>query len=148
LSRAKSVCYNFFMLQKFYVILAIDAFILKDKKILIVKKSPYENTDAGLWTIPGGKIEKDKLIINALKREIKEEVNLEISKYQWLNEDVFESNDFWYHGQNFLCHNNNDNVKLEKKLIAFYYLLKDKIENFTFPKNIKKRFVKIFKKYV
>jgi 8-oxo-dGTP diphosphatase len=89
------------MLEKFYIVLAVGAFILKDKKLLIVKKSPYENIDAGLWTIPGGKIEKDESIIDGLKREIKEEVNLEISNYQWLGEDVFESNGFWYHAQHF-----------------------------------------------
>jgi 8-oxo-dGTP diphosphatase len=102
------------MLEKFYIVLAVGAFILKDKKLLIVKKSPYENIDAGLWTIPGGKIEKDESIIDGLKREIKEEVNLEISNYQWLGEDVFESNGFWYHAQHFLCNVKNDNVKLEK----------------------------------
>ena len=135
------------MLEKFYIVLAVGAFILKDKKLLIVKKSPYENIDAGLWTIPGGKIEKDESIIDGLKREIKEEVNLEISNYQWLGEDVFESNGFWYHAQLFLCNVKNDNVKLEKKLTAFHWLSKDEIENFIFPKNIKKRIKEIFEKY-
>jgi len=135
------------MLEKFYIVLAVGAFILKDKKLLIVKKSPYENIDADLWTIPGGKIEKDEPIIDGLKREVKEEVNLEISNYQWLGEDLFESNGFWYHAQHFLCHPKNDEVKLEKKLTASYWLSKDEIENFTFPKNIKKRIKEIFKKY-
>jgi len=135
------------MLQKFYVILAIGAFILKDKKILIVKKSPLEKIDAGLWTIPGGKIEKDEPIIDGLKREVKEEVNLDILDFQWLGEDVFESNGFWFHAQHFLCHPKNGEVKLEKKLTAFHWLSKDEIENFIFPKNIKKRITEIFKKY-
>jgi ADP-ribose pyrophosphatase len=78
------------MLKKFYVVLAVGAFIIKNNKLLIVKKSPYENIDAGLWTIPGGKIEKDEPIIDGLKREVKEEVNLEISDYQWLGEDVLK----------------------------------------------------------
>jgi 8-oxo-dGTP diphosphatase len=135
------------MLEKFYIVLAVGAFILKDKKILIVKKSPYENIDAGLWTIPGGKIEKDEPIIDGLKREVKEEVNLEISNYQWLGEDAFESNGFWFHAQHFLCHPKNGDVKLEKKLTAFNWLSKDEIENFTLPRNIKKRIKEIFKKY-
>lgn len=61
------------MLEKFYIILAVGAFILKDKKLLIVKKSPYENIDADLWTIPGGKIEKiltKPLIVGNLKIDL------------------------------------------------------------------------------
>ena len=135
------------MINKFYVILAVGAFILKDKKILIIKKSPLEKIDAGLWTIPGGKIEKDEPIIDGLKREVKEEVNLDILDFQWLGEDVFESNGFWFHAQHFLCHPKNGEVKLEKKLTAFHWLSKDEIENFIFPKNIKKRITEIFKKY-
>jgi len=135
------------MINKFYVILAVGAFILKDKKILIIKKSPLEKIDAGLWTIPGGKIEKNEPIIDGLKRELKEEVNLDILDFQWLGEDVFESNGFWFHAQHFLCHPKNDEVKLEKKFTAFHWLSKDEIENFIFPKNIKKRITEIFKKY-
>jgi len=135
------------MLEKFYVVLAVGAFILKNKKILIVKKSPLEKIDGGLWTIPGGKIKKKESIIDGLKREVKEEVNLEILDFQWIGENVFESNGFWFHAQHFLCHPKNGKVKLEKKLIAFHWLSKDEIENFIFPKNIKKRITEIFKKY-
>jgi len=134
------------MLQKFYVILAIGAFILKDKKILIVKKSLSEKIDAGLWTIPGGKIKKNESIINGLKREVKEEVNLDILDYRWIGEDVFESNGFYFHAQHFLCHVKNGNIKLEKNLTDFHWLKKEEIKKFEFPKNIKKRIREIFAK--
>jgi len=135
------------MLRKFYVILAIGAFILKDKKILIVKKSSLEKIDAGLWTVPGGKIEKNEPIIDGLKREIKEEVNLDVCNYQWIGEDVFDSNGFWFHVQHFLCQTKNSDVKLEKNLTDFHWLKKAEIDNFNLPKNIKKRINEIFEKY-
>lgn len=103
--------------------------------------------DAGLWTIPGGKIEKKEPIINGLKREVKEEVNLDILDYRWIGEDVFESNGFWFHAQHFLCQTKNSDVKLEKKLTDFHWLSKEEINNFNFPVNIKKRIKEIFKKY-
>jgi len=138
----------FYMLKKFYVVLAVGAFILKDEKILIVKKSIYEKIDGGLWTIPGGKIEKKETIIDGLKREIKEEVNLDIYYYQWIGEDVFESNGHWFHAQHFLCQiKNNNNVKLEKKLTDFHWLSENEIEKFIIPKNIKKRIKEVFEKY-
>lgn len=80
------------MLEKYNIVLAVAAFIKRDDgRILIVKKSPEEKVDGGLWTVPGGKVEPSEHIIDALKRETKEESNLEIESYGWLNEDVFES---------------------------------------------------------
>lgn len=132
------------MLQKFYVVLAVGAFILKDDRLLIVKKSPYEKVDSGLWTVPGGKIEKDEPIIEGLRREIKEEVNLDIDSYQWIGEDVFESNGFYFHAQHFLCTPLIDkNIKLDKSLTDYYWLKKQEINNFQFPTNIKKRILQI-----
>lgn len=135
------------MLKKFHVILAVGAFILNKKNaILIVKKSPHENIDASLWTVPGGKIEQKENIINGLKREIKEKVNLNINSYQWIGEDVFENKGFWFHAQYFLCRAKNEkNIKLEKKLTDYHWLKKEKINNFEFPINIKKRILQIFK---
>lgn len=136
------------MLKKYYVILAVGGFIIKNNKILIVKKSPDEYIDANLWTIPGGKIYPQENIINGLKREIKEEVNLEVTNYQWIGEDIFENNSYIYHAQHFLCQSKNNNVKLEKKLVDFHWLSENEIENFQFPKNIKKRLKEVFKKYL
>ncbi|MCX7881256.1 MAG: NUDIX domain-containing protein [Patescibacteria group bacterium] len=133
------------MLQKFYVILAIGAFIINNKgEILIVKKSLEEKIDAGLWTIPGGKIKKKENIVDGLKREIKEEVGIEIVSYQWIGEDVFESNGFWFHAQHFLCQTKSTKVVLEKKLIYYHWLKKEEINKFKFSKNIKKRLLQIY----
>ncbi len=136
------------MLKNYCVVLAVGAFIVNKKKILIVKKSPNEFIDAGLWTVPGGKIYPEENIVNGLKREVKEEVNLEITDYQWIGEDVFENNSFIYHAQHFLCKTLNKNVKLEKKLTEFHWLSKKELANFEFPINIKKRLKEIFTKYL
>jgi len=45
------------MYKKYIIVLSVGAFILnKNNQLLLVKKSPLEQIDAGLWTIPGGKI--------------------------------------------------------------------------------------------
>lgn len=132
------------MLQKYHVVLAVGAFIIKNGKLLIVKKSPLEKVDPGLWTIPGGKIEPNEPIIIGLKREIKEEVGLEIDSYKWIGEDVFESNGFYFHAQHFLCGSLHSNITLEKNLVDFRWLVKKEIENLDFPVNIKKRIKDIF----
>jgi len=50
--------------------------LIKDDKILLIKKKtgPYD----GLLDLPGGTIEKDEKPIEALKREFKEEVGINI----------------------------------------------------------------------
>jgi 8-oxo-dGTP diphosphatase len=136
------------MLKKYLVILAVGAFITDSKKrILIVKKSPQEKIDGGLWTIPGGKVYPKEGINNALIREVKEEVNLNIVSYKWIGEDVFISNNKYFHSQHYLCQVKNPKLlKLETKLTDYYWLSSKDINRFNFPKKIKKRILLIFKK--
>lgn len=130
------------MLDHFYIILAVGAFIADHNgKILVVKKSPLEKIDGGLWTIPGGKVDRNEPIIHALKREIKEEVGLTISDFTWIGEDVFESNGYTFHSQHFLCHVKKSPVKLEKNLLEYQWVTKKNLSSLKFPVNIKKRLV-------
>lgn len=133
------------MYQKYLVVLAVGAFILdKKNRLLIIKKSRDERIDPGLWTIPGGKINKKEGIIDGLRREIKEEVGLEVSQYQWLGEDVFQNNHQWFHAQHFLCRVKKYQIKLEKKLVNYTWITKKEINKFDFPINIKRRITEIY----
>lgn len=51
--------------------LGVYAFVIKDNKLLLIRKArgPY----TGLYDLPGGTIEPEELIVETLKREIKEE---------------------------------------------------------------------------
>ena len=49
----------------------------EEKKVLIVQRAK-EDSGAGLWEFPGGKIEPGESSVQALRREIDEELNLEI----------------------------------------------------------------------
>jgi len=64
------------MTQKPFPKVAVGAIIFKNEKILLVKrtKSPAK----GMWAVPGGKIKAGETMQEALKREIKEEANLEV----------------------------------------------------------------------
>ena len=61
-------------MKKFDVVAAV---ILKDNKFFIAQRN--RNKHMGLcWEFPGGKVEKNENFEQALKREIKEELNISI----------------------------------------------------------------------
>lgn len=134
------------MLRKFFIILAVAGFIFDSKKrLLIVKKDEQEKIDGGLWTVPGGKVEPNEHIINALKREVKEEVNLDIENYKWINEDVFLSDNKYFHGQHFLCSIKTIRpLRLDKKLVKHAWIKKHQIEKFYYHPNIKREIIYLF----
>ncbi|MBE6154106.1 MAG: NUDIX domain-containing protein [Firmicutes bacterium] len=61
------------------------ALIIKDEKILLIKKhgGPYDGT----LDLPGGTIEFGETPVEALKRELKEEVGIEAKEYELFDAD-------------------------------------------------------------
>lgn len=76
----------------------ITAIIIKDGKYLITRRSPTKKRFPGMWTVPGGKLEtkdyinlpKDtefywyNILEQVLKREVKEEVGLNIKNVEYV----------------------------------------------------------------
>jgi len=138
------------MYKKYIIVLSVGAFILnKNNQLLLVKKSPLEQIDAGLWTIPGGKIYPKEHILDGLKREVLEEVGLEIYTPQWIGEDVFPVDSFMFHAEHFMCKTETTAVTLEKKLIEYKWVSSVKeMKELNFPVNIKRRIIEIFTKLI
>ena len=57
------------------IIKVTGALIQKNDKYLIGRRGPNEKSP-GLWEFPGGKIEKGETPIQCIKRELKEELNI------------------------------------------------------------------------
>jgi len=55
------------------------ALIDPDNRVLIAKRPPGKNM-AGLWEFPGGKIDKNETPEDALCRELKEELSIEVAQ--------------------------------------------------------------------
>ncbi|AAT43548.1 NUDIX hydrolase [Picrophilus oshimae] len=55
---------------------AAGALVLKNNKFLLVKR--MDEPDAGLWAVPGGKLEYGETLEQCAVREIKEETNIDI----------------------------------------------------------------------
>jgi ADP-ribose pyrophosphatase YjhB (NUDIX family) len=62
-------------------VVAVFAFVVKNDKILLAKRSKDDPQAGGQWSIPGGKVDSDEgpdIILKTLKKEVMEEVGLEI----------------------------------------------------------------------
>ena len=58
------------------MVYAASAIILKDKKILLIKRADYTPIFPNTWACPGGRGEKGETPERVVERELKEEMNL------------------------------------------------------------------------
>ena len=56
----------------------LKAMVIKNNKILILKRHPKQKVVPGQWEMTGGKLELDESLEECLIREVKEETNLDI----------------------------------------------------------------------
>lgn len=77
--------------------------VVRDGKVLIMKRGDHEKAYPGKWTVPGGKLDRVEyetkpktttdawynLVEDTLRREVREEAGLEIKKPKYLLDCVF-----------------------------------------------------------
>jgi ADP-ribose pyrophosphatase len=92
---------------KDYIGVGGGVLILNDnQEILLLKRGKNVRNEAGWWCKPGGTVEYGETVLEAMKREIKEEVNLDIDVWGVLpNTDhiLKEEKQHWL-AVNFLAH--------------------------------------------
>lgn len=59
-----------------YPIVGVGGVIFRDQSVLLVKRG--QEPGKGQWSLPGGVVELGETLIEALKREVAEEVSIEI----------------------------------------------------------------------
>jgi mutator protein MutT len=125
--------------------ISVKGFVVKDKKVLIVRRALDDAHKPGIWEPLGGRLEFGENPFLGLKREIKEEANIDVDVLNPLDVKHFTRED----GQKitmilFLCKALNDEVRLTEEHIEFEWVeidkLKDKLNDFfhTSIDNIKK----------
>lgn len=60
-----------------------NAILLKNNKILIGKRPKTKKTYAGFWDVFGGHVEDGETPEEAMKRELKEELDIEVAEYKF-----------------------------------------------------------------
>ncbi len=96
-----------------------DAIIKKGDKFLIIKRSSSEKIFPDKWEFPSGKVGFGEHPIETLKRETKEETNLDVEVIKLVNfkSYIFDTKDHKRHNIQlmFLCNALNEDVKLNPK---------------------------------
>lgn len=111
--------------------IAVKAFIVNDKEeLLILKRDPNDVYKPGKWDNPGGKLEKDEDLIAGLKRETKEETNLDIEIILPLNVKTIKINEEMIVSLIiFLCKPKSEKIILSEEHTEYKWVsIKDKKE--------------------
>jgi len=72
-------------------VLAASGIILKDKKILLIKRSNYTQIYPECWACPGGRAEAGETAEQNVIREVKEEVNLNFTPTEILTTATWQN---------------------------------------------------------
>lgn len=90
----------------------VAAIIKKDDKFLITQRGYGEYKD--YYEFPGGKIEKDETNIEALKREIFEELEATINVDEFLLTVEYDYKDFHLTMHTYICSLIDDHIKMKE----------------------------------
>ena len=114
-------------MDKFDVVAAI---ILKDDKFFIAQRN--RNKHMGLcWEFPGGKVEKGETFDIALKREIKEELNIDIAINNKLGEENYKDEKINVKLHYFLCSHISGEIYLNEHEDSAW-VTKNEFKNYNF----------------
>ena len=93
--------------------IAVKAFILNDKKELLMIKRAEKEYYGSVWEIPGGRLEKAEDPFSGLKREVNEETGMEIEILNPLKvHDFIRKDKQKIHMTTFLCRSISHSVVL------------------------------------
>ncbi len=127
------------------------AIIHKGGRYLIVKRNPEKNVFPGRWCVPGGGLEKTDyieaskrirdmwcfVVENSLRREIKEEVGLEVGELKYLLSCVFfRPNKTPVVALSFYCDWKSGKVKINQEHTDYRWITLQEAKNFDLVEGI------------
>lgn len=113
------------------IVVALKGIILLEGKILIVKRAPNDQVGANTWEFAGGKLEFGEGLEVALKREILEEVGLQVTAEKILYASTFQTDPFRQVVIIvYLCHALDKEVVLSKEHSEYLWVSKEELKEY------------------
>jgi A/G-specific adenine glycosylase len=116
--------------------------VVQKNSCLLITQRPHSGLLGGLWEFPGGKIQKGEIASEACRREIKEEVNLQVEIEEHLTRVKHAYSHFQVVLEVFLCRYRSGKVRLNGA-IAHRWITFAEIEQYPFPAANHKIFPKL-----
>ena len=114
-------------MDKFDVVAAI---IIKNGKYFIAQRNKHKHMGLS-WEFPGGKVENGETFENALKREIKEELNINIAINYKLGEENYKDEKINVKLHYFLCSHTSGEIYLNEHEDSAW-ITKNEFKNYNF----------------
>ena len=114
--------------ERFYVSQA--GVLIRDNKCLILELAKYP----GEWCLPGGRIDEGENSVDAFKREIKEEIDMDTFRiHKLINYDIF----YTKRNKPFCAiiqyiENNESPIKLSDEHLNFKWVNENEVKNYSF----------------
>jgi 8-oxo-dGTP diphosphatase len=112
---------------------AVKAFIISDGRVLIIRRSVQARCDYHYWELPGGRLEFGETPVDTVKREVLEEVGLEVVPIRPLsNWTVMKDENTQLIGATYLCRLESGSVMLSKEHEEFTWVDIGDIDDYNF----------------
>jgi len=124
---------------------SVSAIIIrkKDNKVFIGRRKEDKEFSPGLWETIGGRIEKGETAQEALKREVKEELNVDIESFKFFGD--YEFRDFNKLFKTFIVELKKEPVPSESDFEEYGWFSEEEIKKLDFAANCKERILDYFK---
>lgn len=93
-----------------------------DGRILLVQRASNVSSDAGMWELPGGKMDVGETLADALRREVSEETGLSVRVGEPIHVSHFAKVPFWVTCVTFVCEQVDGELRLSEEHDAFAWV--------------------------
>lgn len=122
--------------------ISVSAIIIreKDDKVFVARRKENKEFSPGLWETIGGRVEKGESIEEALKREVIEELNVGIKKFEYFRDYEYYDRIF----KTFIVELERKPAPNEPDFEEWGWFSKEEIEERNFAANCKERIIDYF----
>lgn len=104
-------------------------FIVDNGKVLLIRFNDKKGSWSGKWTVPGGKVEFGERIVDAVKREAKEETGLDVEVLKLIDVDeAIVGSERHYIFLNYLCKVIDGQMKASSDASGIGWFTKDELD--------------------